>query len=115
MREHLKKIIDISKRNPNIRFAVIDDEAVFSNNYSSLLSVFANDKKAFLKNHTAYRTGKGPNLYTINNKHIVSSINEFASKTIENHTVCQEYNAESLEKLLEEYGTMVYRMMNIGL
>lgn len=113
--EHLKKIIDISKRNPNIRFAVIDDEAVFSNNYSLLLSVFANDKKAFLKNHKAYRTGKGPNLYTINNKYIVSSINEFASKTIENQTVCQEYNAESLEKLLEEYGTMVYRMMNIGL
>ena len=112
---HLQKIIDISKRNPKIRFAVIDDESVMANEFSSLLSVFANDKKAFLKNHEAYRTGIGPNIYTINNKYLINSINEFAEATLERHTICQEYDSAALEKMLDEYGTMVYRLMNIGI
>ena len=112
---HLQKIIDISKRNPKIRFAVIDDESIMANEFSLLLSVFANDKKTFLKNHEAYRTGIGPNIYTINNKYLINSINEFAEATLERHTICQEYDSTALEKMLDEYGTMVYRLMNIGI
>ncbi len=112
--EHLKNIIEVAKKNSKIKFTILDED-IFKAGFIPRISVFANDKKVFLKNYTAYQTGCGPNLYIVQNKELIKSINNFAKMILDNPVLFHEYSADDLEKVLEEYGTMIYRMMHMNI
>lgn len=110
---HMKNIIDVSKKNPNIKFVILD-ENIFASDFMPHISVYANDKKIFLKNYSAYETGIGPNLYIIHNKDLIRIINASTSLSLENPTLYREYNSETLEELLEKYKSLIFRMMHMA-
>ena len=110
--DHLKNVIEIVKKNPKIKFVVLDED-IFQNEFIPKISIFSNDKKAFMKNYVAYETSIGPQLYIIKNREMIRSINTISEALLENTTLVREYNADDLVKLLNEYGNMIYRMMNM--
>lgn len=107
---HMKNIIEVSKKNPRIKFVILD-ESIFASDFMPHISVYANDKKIFLKNYSAYETGIGPNLYIICDKELIRIINAATSISLNNPMLYREYNSETLEELLEKYKSLIFRMM----
>ena len=110
---HIKNIIEVSKKNPNIKFVILD-ENIFASDFMPHISVYANDKKIFLKNYSAYETGIGPHLYIIHDKELIRIINTSTSHSLQNPTLYREYNSETLESLLEKYKSLIFRMMHMA-
>lgn len=110
---HIKNIIEVSKKNPNIKFIILD-ENIFASDFMPHISVYANDKKIFLKNYSAYETGIGPHLYVIHDKELIRIINASTAISLQNPTLYREYNSEALEELLEKYKSLIFRMMHMS-
>lgn len=109
----MKNIIEVSKKNANIKFIILD-ENIFASDFMPHISVYANDKKIFLKNYSAYETGIGPNLYIIHDKELIRMINASTAISLQNPTLYREYNSETLEQLLEKYKSLIFRMMHMA-
>lgn len=110
---HIKNIIEVSKKNPNIKFIILD-ESIFASDFMPHISVYANDKKLFMKNYSAYETGIGPNLYIIHDKELIRIINSSTALSLKKPSLYKEYNSEALEQLLEKYKSLIYRMMHMA-
>lgn len=110
---HIKNIIEVSKKNPNIKFIILD-ESIFASDFMPHISVYANDKKLFMKNYSAYETGIGPNLYIIHDKELIRIINSSTALSLKKPALYKEYNSEALEELLEKYKSLIYRMMHMA-
>ena len=110
---HIKNIIEVSKKNPNIKYVILD-ESIFASDFMPHISVYANDKKIFLKNYSAYESGIGPHLYIIHDKEMIRIINASTSRSLQNPTLYREYNSETLESLLEKYKSLIFRMMHMA-
>lgn len=110
---HIKNIIEVSKKNPNIKFIILD-ENIFASDFMPHISIYANDKKIFMKNYSAYETGIGPHLYIIHDKELIRIINASTALSLKNPTLYSEYNSEALEQLLEKYKSLIYRMMHMA-
>ena len=74
---HIQKVLNITKKNPNIRFYVIDDELLPSVQHLLHTSVFNNRKKLFLKNPDRYHMDIGPHFYSVLSDQIIKDTSAF--------------------------------------
>lgn len=111
-KEHMKNILEITKKNENIKFFVLDDESISYPNDLIKVSIYLNNKKLFMKNHSRYQSDFGPFFYTISNEKLVLYINMFFS-SLKNSNICREYDALSLEDFYKKYESMIYRFMSL--
>ncbi len=74
---HIQKVLNITKKNPNIRFYVIDDELLPSVQHLLHTSVFNNRKKLFLKNPDRYHMDIGPHFYSVLSDQIIKDTSVF--------------------------------------
>ena len=110
---HIQKVLDIIKKNPNIRFYVIDDEYLPGIQHLLHTSVFNNQKKMFLKNPERYHDDIGPHFYSVLSDQIIKEVGDCFEK-LKSEECCYEYDAEGIKKFAEKYGTLVYRMIDLS-
>ncbi len=110
---HIEKVLEITKKNPNIHFYVIDDEYLPNVQHLLHTSVFNNRKKLFLKNPERYHTEIGPHFYSVLSDQLIKEVSDFLDK-LKNHPYCFFYDAEGIQKFAEKYGSLVYRMIDLS-
>ena len=110
---HIQKVLDITKKNPNIHFYVIDDEYLPNVQHLLHTSVFNNRKKLFLKNPERYHTDIGPHLYSVLSDQMIKEVNDFLDN-LKSHPYCFFYDSEGIQKFAEKYGSLVYRMIDLS-
>lgn len=110
---HIQKVLNITKKNPNIRFYVIDDELLPSVQHLLHTSVFNNRKKLFLKNPDRYHMDIGPHFYSVLSDQIIKDTSALFEH-IKSEPFCSEYDAEGINKFAEKYGSLVYRMIDLS-
>ena len=110
---HIQKVLEITKKNPNIHFYVIDDEYLPNVQHLLHTSIFNNRKKLFLKNPDRYHTEIGPHFYAVLSDQLIKEVSDFFD-TLKSHPYCFSYDAEGIQKFTEKYGSLVYRMIDLS-
>lgn len=110
---HIQKVLDITKKNPNIHFYVIDDEYLPNVQHLLHTSVFNNRKKLFLKNPERYHTDIGPHFYSVLSDQLIKEISDFLDN-LKTHPHCFSYDAEGIQRFAEKYGSLVHRMIDLS-
>ena len=110
---HIQKVLDMTQKNPNIRFYVIDDEYLPSVQHLLHTSVFNNQKKLFLKNPERYHEDIGPHFYSVLSDQIIKEVSECFEK-LKDSSCCYEYDAENIQRFADKYGTLVNRMIDLS-
>ncbi|MEA4827772.1 MAG: hypothetical protein VB130_14250, partial [Clostridium sp.] len=98
------------KKNNDIKFTILDDELLNYGINFFKISVYANNKKVFLKKNSSYITNSAPLFYTIINEKLVRHINEYLL-FIKDKDFCVEYDVNAVEQIFEKYGPMFFRMI----
>lgn len=109
-KKHALNIIESMKKNNDIKFTILDDELLNYGINFFKISVYANNKKVFLKKNSSYITNSAPLFYTIINEKLVRHINEYLL-FIKNKDFCVEYDVNAVEQIFEKYGPMFFRMI----
>lgn len=110
---HIQNALDILKRNPNIRFYVIDDESSPTFPRDLHTSLYCNRTRIFLKNTGLSHNEGGPMYYTLHSKHILKRTKKFF-ETLKASPLCYTYNAEEAIAFYEKYATLIDRMIDLG-
>lgn len=110
---HIQKVLEITKKNPNIRFYVIDDEYLPSVQHLLHTSIFNNHQKLFLKNPERYHMDIGPHFYSVLSNKLIKEISDFFDN-MRSEPYCFEYDSEAVQKFAEKYGSLVYRMIDLS-
>lgn len=110
---HIQKVLDTSKINPKIHFYVIDEELLPNVQHLIHVSVFSNQKKMFLKFPARYHDIVGPRFYSVLSDTFIKETSELLDD-IKNEPYCIGYDAESLQKFYDRYGSMICRMIDLS-
>lgn len=110
---HIQKVLDITRKNPNIRFYVIDEEYLPNIQHLLHTSVFTNRKKMFLKNPGRYHSTVGPHLYSILSDVLIQEICAYFDN-LHTRPFCFTYDADRLEQFYEKYGSLIERMIDLS-
>lgn len=103
--EHYEQVIETMKKNPNIKFYIIDDFSWDAMKLQKNFSLYFNETQLFLKNNTEPSKGHMPVLSILRNP----EFSKFISLSFENITknkYCYEFDVSSLEKAYNKYGNM---------
>ena len=109
---HIKNTLDILKKNPNIRFYVIDDESTPMFRRNLRTSLYYNKAKLFLKNTGLPHKNGGPMYYTIHSKQILKRTEIFLDR-LKSKPYCYAYNSEDVQNFYEKYQSLIERMINL--
>lgn len=109
--EHINHVKEQVQNNPGIRFIVLDDDSLPAD-FCANFSVYMNPKKLFLKNPTAYQTGKGPLFYTVLHESLIQASSHYL-KDLQSNPICKIYDQKDLTELEHRYGGMLYRMLTL--
>ena len=107
--EHLEAVKERLLGNPHIRFILLDDDALPAAD-QPFLSAYLNHKKLFLKNPSAYLTGKGPMFYTVQSEVLIQAARSFLD-SLQRLPGSGVYSQEDVADLEGRYGGMLYRML----
>lgn len=110
---HIQKVLDITKVNPNIHFYVIDEELLPNIQHLMNISVFNNRKKLFLKFPGRYHKEIGPRFYMVLSDQFINATSDFMDD-LKTSSCCLPFDAESIEKFYERYGSMIFRMIDLS-
>lgn len=110
---HIQKVLDITQKNPKIHFYVIDEELLPNVQHLLHVSVFNNRKKLFLKFPDRYHNAVGPRFYSVQSDQFIRATSEFLDE-LKTAPFCLGYGAEDLQKFVEKYGSLVYRMIDLS-
>ena len=110
---HIRKVMDVTAKNPNIRFYVIDDDNTPASQQTMGLSVFNNHKKLFLKNVDRYQTGAGPHFYSVLSDRLIREVGTFFDE-LKSQPGVMAYDGEGIHRFVERYGSMVERMIDLS-
>ena len=111
-RLQIRHVLETLKRNPEIRFHVIDDDYLGLGLLRS--SIFSNGHQLFLKNTENYESesGRGPVFYTVESSRMITEIDQYLDLLKEN-PYCKTYDAPAVYSFYETYGNLVDRLMSI--
>ena len=109
--EHLEAVKERLLGNPNIRFHLLDDDALPAEDLPGL-AAYLNPKKLFLKNPSAYLTGKGPLFYTVQSEVLIQAARGFL-ESLGTLPGSGTYDQRDLAELEGRYGGMLYRMLTL--
>ena len=110
---HIQKVLDITKKNPNIHFYVIDEEYLPNVEHLLRTSVFNNRKKLFLKIPERYHTKVGPHFYSVLSDRFIKEVSEFLDD-LKTKPYCFGYDADGVQKFADKYGSLVNRMIDLS-
>ena len=110
---HIRNTLDILKRNPNIRFHVIDDESTPTFPRDLHTSLYCNRTRIFLKNTGLSHKDGGPMYYTLHSKQVLKRTEEFFDE-LKSMPYCYTYTAEEVLAFYEKYATLIDRMIDLG-
>ena len=111
-KSHLNNILEVTRRNPNIVFYLIDDEKFESKNPLAYLSVFNNRQKAFMKNPNRYHCENGTYFYSIRDDDLIRNMTQFLDHFKETD-VCSRFAYEDLQQIADKYSSMIIRMIDL--
>ena len=109
--EHLEAVKERLLGNPNIRFHLLDDDALPAEDLPGL-AAYLNPKKLFLKNPSAYLTGRGPLFYTVQSEVLIQAARGFL-ESLGTLPGSGTYDQRDLAELEGRYGGMLYRMLTL--
>ena len=112
-KQHIQSVLNITQMNPNIHFYVIDEELLPNVQHLFNISVFNNLKKMFLKLPGRYDDYIGPRFYSVLSEQLIKETTELMDE-IKTASYCNGYDAESLERFYDRYGSMVNRMIDLS-
>ena len=112
-KQHIQSVLNITQMNPNIHFYVIDEELLPNVQHLFNISVFNNLKKMFLKLPGRYEDYIGPRFYSVLSEQLIKETTELMDE-IKTASYCNGYDAESLERFYDRYGSMVNRMIDLS-
>lgn len=112
-KSHLRHILELIQKNPNIRFFVFDDEFIPNADDLLQISVYNNKKKLFLKNTGQYITHHGPTFYTIQNDILIRDISRYFEK-LQTASFCNLYEKDDVLHFYEKFGTLIDRMLSVN-
>lgn len=110
---HIQNVLAITKKNPNIKFYVIDEEYLPGVQHLLHTSVFNNRKKLFLKNPERYHLDIGPHFYSVLSDQLIKEISTYFDN-MKVKEFCFEYDSEAVQKFAEKYGPLVNRMIDLS-
>lgn len=110
---HIQKILDMTKKNPNIRFYVIDDDCLPEMQHLFGASVYSNRRKIFLKNLWNLKEEHEAQFYCVDSEQLTNEIVRFLDK-LRDSVYCYSFDAQSLQKFVDRYGSMVNRMLDLN-
>ncbi|MGN0203888.1 MAG: hypothetical protein ACI4BB_05065 [Coprococcus sp.] len=112
-KNHLKHVLELIQKNPNIRFYIIDDEFVPNSADLFRMSVYNNKKKLFLKNTGQYKSPHHPAFYTVQNNILIQDISQYF-EGIQTSPLCNVYEKDDILRFNEKYGTLIERMLSVS-
>lgn len=107
---HFDYALKLLEKNPKIHFYVIDDEFITQNNMTYNIGIFANYKKMFFKNYYNLEKKKEPYFTIVNNKKLISNINNLF-ETMKESEYCVEYTIDKLKA--ERHENMFLRLTEL--
>jgi len=115
-RLHIAHVLEVAHRNPKMHFYLIDEENLPLARNMFRFSLFYNDRILYLKNAEHYcgtECPEGPGFYFVLSNTLGSKIGDLL-ESYKSGPYCREYDAASLDKFMERYGSMVYRMIDLS-
>ena len=109
--EHLENIKDRVLANHDIRFFVLDDDALPPGPPPGF-GVYLSPKKLFLKNPDAYLTGEGPMFYTVQSDALIQAAQRYL-KHLQSLSACRCFDHRDVPELERRYGGMIYRLLTM--
>lgn len=110
---HIQKVLDITKKNPNIHFYVIDDDCLPEMQHLFGASVYSNRRKLFLKNLWSLADEHEAQFYCVDSEQMTAEVVQFLDK-LRDSVYCYPFDAESLQKFVDRYGSMINRMLDLN-
>lgn len=104
------KILESMRKNKDIKITILDNELLNYDIDFFKISVYANNKKVFLKKNSKSIPSSIPLFYTIINEKLVKHINESLSY-LKTKDFCTEYDVNAIENIFKKYGPMFFRMI----
>lgn len=111
-KSHIQNVLEVSQKNPNIVFYLIDDEKLPVKNRLAYLSVFNNRKKAFMKNPNRYHCDSGPFFYSINDSSMIHNMTAFFDE-LKTKPVCLRFGYKDLLSFYTKYSSLINRMIDL--
>lgn len=109
---HVQNVLDVTKRNPNIVFYLIDDEKFQVKNPLAYMSVYNNRHKAFMKNPNRYHCENGAFFYSIRDKNMIDNMTDYF-EVLRNSEYCTRFGYDELQAFYDKYQSMFNRMINL--
>lgn len=110
---HIQKILDMTKKNPNINFYVIDDDCLPEMQHLFGASVYSNRRKIFLKNLWSLKEEHEAQFYIVDSEQLTSELVDFLDK-LRDSVYCYPFDAQGLQKFVDRYGSMINRMLDLN-
>ena len=110
---HIKNALKITKNNKDIKFHVINDDDLPSMQQLFKIAVYSNGKKMFLKCPHRYNRETGPWFYSIINDELIQETTKLLQE-IATESYCYEFDGKSMQQFMDKYGSMVYRIIDLG-
>ena len=111
-KSHIQHVLNITAKNPNIAFYLIDDEKFEEKNKLFYMSVFSNRSKAFIKNPNRYHHDCGPFFYSILSDDMIGQMTDYFD-WLKNSHYCKRYTHEELSAFYNKYSTLINRMIDL--
>ena len=103
----------MTKKNPNIKFYVIDDDCLPEMQHLFGASVYSNRRKIFLKKLWNVQEEHEAQFYIVDSKQLTSGIISYLDR-VKDSVYCYPFDAESLQRFADRYGSMINRMLDLN-
>ena len=110
---HIQKVLDMTKKNPNIKFYVIDDDCLPEMQHLFGASVYSNRRKIFLKKLWNLQEEHEAQFYIVDSEQLTSGIISYLDR-VKDSVYCYPFDAESLQRFADRYGSMINRMLDLN-
>ncbi len=110
---HIQNVLDITKKNPNIHFFVIDDDCLPEMQHLFGASVYSNRRKIFLKNLWSLKEESEAQFYCVDSEQMTGDIVGFLDR-LRDSVYCYPFDADTLQKFIDRYGSMINRMLDLN-
>lgn len=119
-KKQIQNVLDITAKNPNIKFCIINDDELaaddaLAQDFQQLcgMTIYSNRTEVFAKNLRQLSTGVGPKVYYVSSKRLVREISAFFD-ALDASPFCTVYDAESLRRFVDRYGSLIDRMLDLS-
>ena len=109
---HIQKVLELTKKNPNIHFYVIDDDCLPEMQHLFGASIYSNRRKIFLKNFWSLKESEAQ-FYCVDSEQMTSQMVQYLDK-LRDSVYCYPFDADALQKFVDRYGSMINRMLDLN-